>query len=250
MNFDQGLYVTAMGMGLVFLSLGVLMGAMMLLDRLFPHREEVGKPEAVAATAPAEAARAPATASPGSQVASPAPQRSGSFDAILAGRTHHIELKDAVGQPMLVAVDGREYQVELRDGGAAQMVVDGRTYSTRVIETGPDHVTVSVGDEVFRVELPSAAGTPAASELATTPAGRDLAASAPVSGLPILAPLPGRILRVAIAAGDKVTRGQELCVIEAMKMENSIRAPQDGVIREVRARQGQSVAPGEVLAVM
>ncbi len=230
MGIGEGLWITLVGMGLVFASLTVLLVAVTLLDRLFPYRAE-----------PAAQTRADSAASP-----APSEPASGAVVAALGGQRYRLEVKDLAAQPMLVAVDGREYRVELRDGGSPQLVVDGQPYQCKVVEAGRDHVTVSVGGESFRVELPvlAAPTQPEPSAASAAPAGP------PADGVRIEAPLPGRVLRVLVATGDRVSRGQELCVVEAMKMENSIRAPQDGVVREVRARAGQSVSPGDLLLVI
>ena len=61
------------------------------------------------------------------------------------------------------------------------------------------------------------------------------------------APLPGKILSVAVKAGDTVRKGEELCVIEAMKMGNSIKAQRDGVIQEVVVSVGDTIPFGAPL---
>lgn len=61
------------------------------------------------------------------------------------------------------------------------------------------------------------------------------------------APMPGRVIAVRVAPGQPVTKGQELLIVEAMKMENALRAPRDGVVRSVAARPGDMVSPGLVL---
>jgi 3-methylcrotonyl-CoA carboxylase alpha subunit len=64
------------------------------------------------------------------------------------------------------------------------------------------------------------------------------------------APMPGRVAAVHVAAGQRVVRGQELLVVEAMKMENALRAPRDGVVRAVHVAPGDMVAPGRPLLEM
>ncbi len=61
------------------------------------------------------------------------------------------------------------------------------------------------------------------------------------SGKSVLAPIPGVIIAISVKPGDSVTRGQELCVLEAMKMKNAIRATRDGKIAEIHVSVGQTV---------
>jgi acetyl/propionyl-CoA carboxylase alpha subunit len=61
------------------------------------------------------------------------------------------------------------------------------------------------------------------------------------------APMPGRVSVLRVSPGQRVGRGEELLVIEAMKMENALRAPRDGVVRAVHVAVGELVAPGRAL---
>ncbi len=65
----------------------------------------------------------------------------------------------------------------------------------------------------------------------------------------LVAPMPGKIVRVLVAAGQKVSAGEGLLVIEAMKMQNEIRSPKSGTVEKL-AREGQTVNAGEVLAIV
>jgi biotin carboxyl carrier protein len=93
-----------------------------------------------------------------------------------------------------------------------------------------------------RVAAPSAAvpsPRPAAAAMTSTRA-------APSGGADLLkAPMPGVILAVHITAGTRVERGQDVAVLEAMKMENAIRSPRAGTVAEVFVAAGQSVGHGE-----
>ncbi|MGZ4480123.1 MAG: acetyl/propionyl/methylcrotonyl-CoA carboxylase subunit alpha [Nocardioidaceae bacterium] len=66
----------------------------------------------------------------------------------------------------------------------------------------------------------------------------------------LLAPMPGSVVAVAVAAGDPVTAGQPVLVLEAMKMQHTVSAPHDGVVTELPVRVGDQVASGAVLAVV
>ena len=63
----------------------------------------------------------------------------------------------------------------------------------------------------------------------------------------LLSPMPGLLVSLAVAEGDEVKEGQELAVVEAMKMENSLRALQDGVVASVNAEVGASLAVDEII---
>jgi biotin carboxyl carrier protein len=66
----------------------------------------------------------------------------------------------------------------------------------------------------------------------------------------IVAPMPGKIVRVLVKAGDRVEAGQGLLVVEAMKMQNEIRSPKSGTVERVLAEESQAVNAGEVLCVV
>ncbi|MDQ6641723.1 MAG: biotin/lipoyl-binding protein, partial [Actinomycetota bacterium] len=66
----------------------------------------------------------------------------------------------------------------------------------------------------------------------------------------LLAPMPGTVVRVAVEVGDRVSAGQQVLVLEAMKMQHAVNAPADGVVTELDVKPGAQVATGEVLAVV
>jgi len=70
------------------------------------------------------------------------------------------------------------------------------------------------------------------------------------AGGPVVSPMPGTVTVVEVAQGQRVAAGDRLVVVEAMKMEHVLTAPVDGVVRELRARVGATVAREEVLALV
>jgi biotin carboxyl carrier protein len=66
----------------------------------------------------------------------------------------------------------------------------------------------------------------------------------------IIAPMPGKVVRLLVKTGDHVEAGQGLLVVEAMKMQNEIRSPKSGTIERVLAKEGQPVNAGEILCVV
>jgi biotin carboxyl carrier protein len=80
--------------------------------------------------------------------------------------------------------------------------------------------------------------------------GRRHSASEAEGRQQILAPMPGKVIRVLVQAGDAVEAGQGLLVVEAMKMQNEIRSPKRGTVERLLAKEGQPVNAGEVLCIV
>jgi biotin carboxyl carrier protein len=66
----------------------------------------------------------------------------------------------------------------------------------------------------------------------------------------VIAPMPGKVVRVLVKLGDKVLSNQGVAVVEAMKMQNEIRAPKTGIIERILVKEGQAVAAGEALVTI
>ena len=90
-------------------------------------------------------------------------------------------------------------------------------------------------------------GTAVAAAPAAAPAP---VAAAPAAGTPVVAPMPGTILKVAVNVGDSVAEGQLLVVLEAMKMENEIFAPCAGKVAQILVSKGSSVDTGATMVVI
>ena len=105
------------------------------------------------------------------------------------------------------------------------------SYDPRQGGEGADDVLVAQGGQVWRLTPWRAAG----------------AAGADASDGAILSPMPGRVIAVAVAAGEAVTKGQKLLTLEAMKMEHSLTAPFDGTVAQLNAREGGQVSEGTLL---
>ncbi|MFV0439625.1 MAG: biotin/lipoyl-containing protein [Desulfopila sp.] len=126
-----------------------------------------------------------------------------------------------------VVVNGSEYQVEIEELG-----------TTASVPAAPAARPVQGGAH------PLPATAPAPPDQARPTADKKAAPGA------IRAPMPGTVLKIGVAKGDRVVKGQMLLVLEAMKMENDIQAPHDGLVEEVLIGQGASVNAGDVLITL
>lgn len=127
------------------------------------------------------------------------------------GRSYLVEVEDLTASPLSVKVNGRSYVVQVDSAAANEGPSD------------PSRVTTN------QQTIP-----------ATLPPTNQHAQS-------ITAPLPGKIISVAVQPGDTIMVGQPLCVLEAMKMENTIRSPYNGRVREILIHPGQTVNHGDLM---
>ena len=131
-----------------------------------------------------------------------------------------------------------------------EISLNGRTYRVEVEVAEPMLMTE------FRTYAPAApvAAAPAAAPVAAAPAAAPAApAAAPAitgAGEPIVAPMPGNILKVNVSNGQAVKEGDVLVVLEAMKMENEILAPRNGTVTQVVVTKGTTVETGAPLVVI
>ena len=158
-----------------------------------------------------------------------------------------------------VTVAGRQIEVD-RDGD--RLTIDGRAVDARIDRIADSDVhVVRVGDQTHRIEARRSSGRgrydlsldgfrlPVEALDERARAIRELSRSAERSAGPtrLTAPMPGLIVRVNVKEGDAVRAGQGLIVIEAMKMENELKAASGGVVRRVGVTAGSAVEKGALL---
>ena len=157
------------------------------------------------------------------------------FEAEVAGRRIEVTVRKS-GDGYELTLGDRHLFVDARAAGtgAWSLLFEGRSYEAAVQGTGALYLVRLRGTDVA-VQL-SEAG----------PGGVVRAPDARGAGR-LLAPMPGKVVRVLAAAGDEVAAGAGLVVVEAMKMENELRAGRAGRIRAVHVREGQPVEGGALL---
>lgn len=123
------------------------------------------------------------------------------------------------------------------------VTLNGKNYEVEVEET--DAVITAITDAA-----PAAAPAAAPTAAPTAAAAPAAAPAASAAGVQVTAPMPGNILSVNVTMGQAVKRGDVLFILEAMKMENDIVAPEDGVVKQILVQKGAAVDTDAVLAVI
>ena len=176
-------------------------------------------------------------------------------------------LKDAAAEQELIKKAKAGLLVEKLDKDAPDksehtrtfnVFVDDDYFAVDVDEVGGSPVVSYVQPMATGMQMPAAAppAAPAAPPAAKKPPAVEAkeakpeAPAAAVEGTPVTAPMPGMIVKYEKKVGDAISQGETVVILEAMKMENALPAPASGTIQSVNFSSGDSVAKGDVLAVI
>jgi biotin carboxyl carrier protein len=129
-------------------------------------------------------------------------------------------------------------------------------YTVEVGDLSRSPIEVTVEGETFQVEIegleppvprPPRRGRPQTRGNVPPPQPASPSSAVPPSDKILRSPMPGRVMSIMVRPGDRVSAGDEVCVVEAMKMEQSIRSPRDGVVKAVHVQPLDPVNPDEPL---
>ncbi|MBP5477011.1 MAG: biotin/lipoyl-binding protein [Paludibacteraceae bacterium] len=137
--------------------------------------------------------------------------------------------------------------------------INGAEYKCAVEEIEAGKTNVTVNGKVYEVETETPKAAPVAAK--PTPAPKPAAPAAPkaeapkpvapvAGGIQVKSPLPGSVIKVLVAEGQAVKKGDTLLTLESMKMENAIMAEQDGMIKQIAVTPGQNVMQDDLLIVL
>jgi len=159
-------------------------------------------------------------------------------------------------------IEGQIIEVEFTFAdGEAQLTFGGATREAQVSEPEPGMFTIIINDRVYRCaleKLPSGAievivngkRIPVDARNRKHLRGQAGGAAGASGQVKLSAPMPGKVVRVLLSAGDEVAAHQGVLVVEAMKMQNEVQSPKAGKVAEVKVAEGQTVNAGEVLAII
>ena len=161
------------------------------------------------------------------------------YEVRMEGKNRVVEM-ERHGAAWRVSLDGEPVAADAIEisPGVYSILLDGHSHEVRVMAAPDGTLRIQNGRHEFSAEVVDPRAWRDRRHGALEAEGRQA----------ILAPMPGKVVRLLVKAGEKVEAGQGLLVVEAMKMQNEIRSPKSGVVERLLAKEGQPVNAGEVLA--
>jgi biotin carboxyl carrier protein len=159
-----------------------------------------------------------------------------------------------------VTIDGRNYRLDLnRIDGRWSCRLDGREIEVDAVLVRPDVLSLRVGNAAYEVKAERVANdsnlwvgsSRFAVEVRDPRSLRGRVRAGDDHGPKrILAPMPGKVVRLLVREGDEVEPGTGVAVVEAMKMQNEIKSPKKGTVQKILVSEGTAVNAGDVLAIV
>jgi biotin carboxyl carrier protein len=162
-------------------------------------------------------------------------QLTGSF-----GKKVHIVELEHVADRWKIMLDGQPVDADAEEisPNTLSLLLEGQSYEVRLSPSADGVLKIQTGLQEFTVEVADPRAWRGRRHGTLEAQGRQQVA----------APMPGKVIRVLVKAGDQVEAGQGLLVVEAMKMQNEIRSPKSGAVERLHVKEGQLVNAGDVLA--
>jgi biotin carboxyl carrier protein len=161
-----------------------------------------------------------------------------------------------------VTIDGKNYRLELNrnhEDGRWSCRLDGREFEVDAVLARPDVLSLRIGNMAYEVKSEREANdqhlwvgsTRFAVEVRDPRSLRGRARAGDDHGpRKIVAPMPGKVVRLLVREGDEVEAGAGVAVVEAMKMQNEIKSPKKGTIQKILVSEGTAVNAGDVLLIV
>jgi len=175
------------------------------------------------------------------------------YEILVDKKAHNIKVLKRENNSFLVDVDGKTVEVKFANsgGGKFSLEINGEKVQAEIFKLSGSIMRVKVSGKTFEVQYPTPTFKPETMKIEAAPTlSRKPTVSLAVGKDAVLAPIAGRIVALKVNVGQKVSKGECICILEAMKMANEVAAPKDGFVKEILISEGAVVNKGDVLAVI
>jgi len=175
-------------------------------------------------------------------------------EVLVNRKPHRVRVLERNGNAFLVEVNEKTVTVKIKNpsqGKTALIEINGSSLQAKIERIQRNILQVRIGGKPFEVQRQPKILKENAVKLEPAAAiTRKPVVSLAIERNAVTAPIAGRIVLLKADVGQRVEKGECICVLEAMKMENEIAAPKTGVVKEIRVSEGAIVNEGDILAVI
>jgi biotin carboxyl carrier protein len=161
------------------------------------------------------------------------------------GKVFHGEIVKFDNNNLILRIEGIEHELKIISFkvNALEFIFDNSFYEIRVVESTGTDLKILINGNPFKFKKHSRLA-----DIIEKSAGRGGGGQSSQNS--ISSQIPGRIISVSISKGDSVKKGDNIVVLESMKMQVAIKSPRDGVIKDMKVKEGQSIARNDVVAIL
>lgn len=175
------------------------------------------------------------------------------LEVLVNRKAHYVKVFERCKNSLFVEVNGKNVEVKLAGliENKVFLEVNGNRIQAELVRTSGNALHIKISGKIFEVQYP----TPPIKEKTVKVEPPTMLYRKPVERVAVgkdavLAPISGRIVDLKVDVGQKVSKGDCICILEAMKMANEVAAPKDGVVKEILVSNGAIVNKGDILAVI
>jgi biotin carboxyl carrier protein len=167
-----------------------------------------------------------------------------SYEVKINNRTAKVELLQWDGTYVNVKVDGKEYKLDFEkvNQGTFSIIHNNNSYNIELIPgENVRQYTINTAKKTYETEIIDAESKYRAARLKGSEEDAENT---------VVAPIPGKVVKIPVNEGDTVEAGQTLVIFSAMKMESEFKAKKDGIVKEIRVKEGDTVEAKRVMVVV
>jgi biotin carboxyl carrier protein len=175
------------------------------------------------------------------------------YEVLVNRKAHNVKVLKRNDSFFSVDVDGKTVEVKFANSGSGKvsLEINRERFEAELLRVSGNALKVKFDGKTFEVQYPTPTYKAETVKIEPFPSvSKKSTVSLALAKDAVLAPIAGRIIALKVSTGQKVSKGECICILEAMKMANEVVASKDGVVKEILVAEGVVVNKGDVLAVI